>query len=82
MTDISEHVPLVQLMYSLGNVNHSISVVGYCIFDSNYKKALVLNMASLDMICVPSVGEGQAAKFVIVFSAVRYIRYDAQLKKE
>ena len=38
LTDISEHVTLVQLMDSLGNVNHAISVVGYCIFDSNYEK--------------------------------------------
>ena len=34
--DISENVNLVQLMYSPGNVNHAISVVGYWIFDSNY----------------------------------------------
>ena len=33
LTDISEHVTLVQLMYSLGNVIHAISVVGYWIFD-------------------------------------------------
>ena len=43
MTDISEHVTLVQLMDSLDNVNHAISVVGYLIFESNYEKALVLN---------------------------------------
>ena len=55
--DISEDVILVQLMDSLGNVNHSISVVGNWIFDSNNEKALVLNWASLDMICTPSVGE-------------------------
>ena len=30
---ISEHVTLVQLMDYLGNVNHSISVVGCYIFD-------------------------------------------------
>ena len=82
MIDISENVTLVQLMDSLGNVNHDISVVGYWIFDSNYKKALVLNRASLDMICAPSVGEEQAAKFETVFTAVRYIRSAAQLKKE
>ena len=29
LTDISEHVTLVQLMDYLGNVNHAISVVGY-----------------------------------------------------
>ena len=43
LTEISEHVTLVQLMDSLGNVNHAISVVGYWIFDSNYERALVLN---------------------------------------
>ena len=48
-------------MDSLDNVNHSISVVGYCIFDSNYEKALVLNRESLDIICAPSVNEEQVA---------------------
>ena len=62
MTDIGEHVTLVQLMDSLGNVNHDISVVGYCIFDSNYEKSLVLNRESLDTICAPSVGEEQVAE--------------------
>ena len=57
LTDISEHVTLVQLMDYLGNVNHAISVVGYWIFDSNYKKALVLNRESLHMICARYVGE-------------------------
>ena len=58
-------------MDSLGNVNHAISVVGYWIFDSNYEKSLVLNRAELDMICAPSFGEGQAAKFESEFTAVR-----------
>ena len=43
LVDISEHVALVKLIYSLGNVNHVISVLGYWIFDSNYEKSLVLN---------------------------------------
>ena len=34
---ISENVTLVQLMDSLGNVNHAISVVGNWIFDSKYE---------------------------------------------
>ena len=34
--DIIENVTLVQLMDSLGNENHAISVVGNWIFDSNY----------------------------------------------
>ena len=63
LEDISANVTLVQLMYSLGNVNHAISVVGSWIFDSNYERALVLNGASLDMICAPSVGEEQDAMF-------------------
>ena len=40
---ISGHVTLVKLMGLLGNMNHSIRVVGYWIFDSNYKRSLVLN---------------------------------------
>ena len=32
LTDICEHVTLVQFMDSLGNVNHAINVVGYWIF--------------------------------------------------
>ena len=57
LEDISKDVTLVQLMDSLGNVNHTISVVGYWIFDSNYEKSLVVNRSSLDMICAPCVGE-------------------------
>ena len=36
LTDISEHVTLVQLIDSLGNSNHTIGVVGYWIFYSNH----------------------------------------------
>ena len=82
LEDISEHVTLVQLMYYLGNVNHAINVIGYWIFDSNYKRALLLNRESLDMICAPSVGEEQVAKFELVFNVVRYIWLDARLKKD
>ena len=81
LEDISENVTLVHLMDSLGNVNHAISVVGNSIFDSNYEKALVLNRASLDMICAPSIGEEQDAIFETVFTAVRYIFNGAQLKE-
>ena len=63
LNDISEHVNLVQLMDSLGNVNHAISVVGYWIFDSNYEQVLVLDRKTLDIICAPPVGEEQVAKF-------------------
>ena len=57
LNDINEHVILVQLIYSLGKANHAISVVGYWIFDSNYEKALMLNIESLDINFAPSVGE-------------------------
>ena len=43
LTGKRENVTLVQFMDSLGNLNRAISVVGYCIFESNYKIALVLN---------------------------------------
>ena len=66
----------------LDNVNHAISVVGYWIFDSNYKRALVLNRESLDMICDPSVGEEQVSEFETVFTAVGYICLYARLKKD
>ena len=71
--DISENFTLFQLMDLLVNVNHAISVVGNWIFDSNYEKSLVLNRASLDMICAPSVGEEKYDIFETVFTAVRYI---------
>ena len=81
LEDISENVTLVQLMDSLGNVNHAISVVGNWIFGSNYEKELVLNRESLGIICAPYVGEEQADKFESVFTSVRYIYSPAQLKK-
>ena len=79
---ITANVTLVQLMYSLGNVNHAISVVGGWIFDSNYEKALVLNRASLDMIFTSSIGEEQAACFEKVYYAVRFISKETQQKEK
>ena len=38
LDNISEYITLVQLINSLGNVNHSVSVVGKWIFCSNFKK--------------------------------------------
>ena len=67
LTDISQNFTLFQLMDYLGDLNHAVSIVGCWIFYSNYKKSLVLNRASLDMICAPSVGEEQAAKFELIF---------------
>ena len=82
LTDISEHVTLVQLMDYLGDVNHDISVFGYWIFDPNYEKLFVLNRESLDIICARSVGEEQVDVFETVFTTVRYICSIAHLNKE
>ena len=41
--NISEYVTLIQLMESLVNMNHAISIVGYWIFDSNNEKELCLS---------------------------------------
>ena len=38
LENVIEYVTLVQLMDLLGTVNRSISIVGYWIFESNYKK--------------------------------------------
>ena len=56
LENIIEYVTLLQLMDSLGNVNHYISILGPWIFDSNYKNTLFLTHESLDIICSPSVG--------------------------
>ena len=60
-------------MDSLGNMNHVISIVGYCISESNYKQALFMTREPMDLICSPSVGEEQVVKFETVFYAVRYV---------
>ena len=81
LENISSNVTLVQLMDSLVNVNHSISVFGHWIFDSNYEKPLVLNRASFDIICAPFVGEEQDSIFEKTFTAVRYIFNEEKLKE-
>ena len=42
LNNISEDVTLVQLMDSLGNVNHDIIIVGCWMFYSDYDKSLCL----------------------------------------
>ena len=54
LNNISEYVTLVQLMDYIGYVNHAVSVVGECISDYNYEKALPLNIYSLNLICACS----------------------------
>ena len=71
LSDMSEKISLVQLMDYLGNSNHALGFFGYWIFESSYKRALVINRESLDMICAPTFGEEQVAKFGLVFNSVR-----------
>ena len=82
LTDISEHVTLLQLMDYFGNVNHNISVVGYWIFGSNYERVLALNIESLDIICAPSVGKEEVSEFETLFTSVICICLYARLNKE
>ena len=63
LNEISKNVTLVQLIDSLGHVNCDISIVGYWIFDSNYKQAIFLTRESLDIIFSPTVGEEKVVKF-------------------
>ena len=48
--NINDDVTLVQLMESPENDNRAVSIVGYFIFDSNYKKELFLTQEYLDII--------------------------------
>ena len=77
---ISESLTLVQLLDSLGNVNHAISIVGYWVFDSNYDKVLCLTKESLDLIFYPSIREEQVATIQSIFYAVRYMWAPINLK--
>ena len=63
--DISEKITLVQLMDSVGNVDHEVIIVRYWIFIS--RKALPWTLDSLSLICSPLVGEVMFSVFETVF---------------
>ena len=67
-------------MDTYDNVNHALSIFGYCIFDSNYKKALPLTLDSFNLIYSPSVGDVLFAMFETVVCAVRYINNRGKIK--
>ena len=77
--DISDNFTLVQLMDTVVNVNYVVSIVGYCIFDPNYKFSLLLKIYSLNHICSPLVGEGIFSIFETVFYVVIYINNRVKL---
>ena len=66
-------------MDSFGNINHAVSIVGYWIFDSNYKKALSLTLYSCNLICSPSEVEESVAMFETLFHTVIYINNTGKL---
>ena len=68
-------------MNSLDNVHHSINVVGYWIFDSNYEKTLFFTQESLDIIRSTSIDKELVAAFRSAFYAVRYSWAPGYLKK-
>ena len=76
---ISESNRLVQLMDIVGNINHTVIIFGYWIFYNNYKKALLLTLDLLNLICPALVGEGMFAVFESVFRAFRYISITGKL---
>ena len=46
---MSENVTLVQLMNSIGNVNHAISILGHWIFDSKYNSSVNNKLQRFDL---------------------------------
>ena len=54
LNNISGHVILVQLIYSLGNFNHVFSVIVAWLFNPNCKKSWQLTIESFNFICVCS----------------------------
>ena len=61
-------------MDSVGNMNHAVSVVEKCTFDSNYKKDLLLNIDSLNAMCSCSDEDYYFATFQVLFYALRRVK--------
>ena len=81
LKDISYYIKLLQLMHLIGNVNHAVSIVGKCIFDSNFKKDLPLLLEWLNLTYSSSDGEKIFTLFEKVFYSVRYINPKEKNKK-
>ena len=78
---VIEDLTLVQLMDSLGNVNHIITILRHWIFDSNYEKVIFLTQELLDIILSPCIGEVLVAMFQSIFYAFRYSWAQIHLKE-
>ena len=80
LNNISEHVTLVQIMDSLGNMNYAVNVIGKWIYDSSYRKTLALNIESLNSICSCSNEYKTCAIFKEVYYIVSYANPKAKFK--
>ena len=72
--DISEHLKLVQLIETVGNVNHEVSIGRNWIFDSYYDKNLPLAKESMNLICYYSDGYAMYLIFERVYYEARYVK--------
>ena len=72
LNNIRDHVTLVQLIDTAGNINHDIIIIGCWMYDSNYKRALYMIEGYLDIIIFPSKYEkGMYAEFKDVYYTIR-----------
>ena len=51
--DISENFALVQLMATVGKINHTVSIYRSWTYYSNYKRELPLVKESFNVVCTP-----------------------------
>ena len=73
INNISEHVVLVIMVYTVGNVNHAMSIYGIRIFYSKYDQAPLLARYSLDIICSFSDVDDMFSMLETEFYAFRYV---------
>ena len=66
---------MVQLRYYYCDINHSVSITGSYIYDTNYKRAFPLMKESLDIIFSPPKDKKNIyAEFQDVFYTVLYMK--------
>ena len=79
---VRDNITLLQLRDTSGNFNHDVSISGYWIFYSSYKRALPLLKDLLDIICTPYKEElGVFAGFQGVLYAVRFENTQSKVAK-
>ena len=79
LNDISDHVTLVQLIDTDGNVHHSVNINRCSLYKYNDKRALTLIKKSLDIMYSTYKNEkGIYAEFKSVYYASRYVNPKAK----